>query len=150
MVISEPGKKATENALKWGTHHISPGDASTHENRRLLGASNLAYMNYLVYAALGQEGDGEGGVVLLLHERWRHRVQHVERHSRGRWLKLSIQTPVGVVTVIGYYGRPSPQSAPQAIADWQAVQQMMHKHHAKGNIVILAGDFNMSYNLTQP
>jgi hypothetical protein len=28
MVVSEPGKRATENTLKWGTHHISPGDAS--------------------------------------------------------------------------------------------------------------------------
>ena len=146
VIISEPGKKATENALKWGTHHISPNDASTHDKRRTLGASNLSHMNYLVYAAHGQEGDGEGGVVLLLHERWRHRVQHVERHSRGRWLKLSIQTPVGVITVIGYYGRPSPQSTPQATADWQAVQHMVHKHHAKGNIVVVAGDFNLSFN----
>jgi hypothetical protein len=70
-----------------------------------------------------EKGDGEGGVVVpvvvLIHERWRHRVQHVERHSRGRWLKLSIQTPVEVVTIIGYYGRPSPQTTPQAITDWQ-------------------------------
>jgi exonuclease III len=146
VIISEPGKKATENKLKWGTHHISPKDASTHDKRRKLGAANLSHMNYLVYDAHGKEGDGEGGVVLLLHERWRHRVQHVERHSRGRWLKMSIQTPVGVITVIGYYGRPSPQSTPQATADWQAVQHMVHKQHAKGNIVVVAGDFNLSFN----
>jgi exonuclease III len=146
MVVSKPGKKATENALKWDTHHISPGDAATHTNRRLLGASNMAHMNYLVYAAHGQEGDGEGGVVVLTHERWRHRVQHMERHSRGRWIKLSIQTTVGVVTTIGYYVRPSAQNTLQAITDWQAIQQMIHKHHAKVRIVILAGDFNLSYN----
>jgi hypothetical protein len=29
MVISEPGRKATEAALTWGTHHIDPGETET-------------------------------------------------------------------------------------------------------------------------
>ena len=122
MVISEPGKKATEQAIKWGTHHISPKDSHTHQKRTKLGAANRAHMTHIVYAAHGEKGDGEGGVVILLHERWRHRVSKVRRHARGRWLHLTLMTPVGPVTVIGYYGRPNPKATPQAITDWQDIQ----------------------------
>jgi hypothetical protein len=68
MVISEPGKKATEQALTWGTHHISPQESATHHKRTQLGKTNRENMKYLVYAAHGDKGDGEGGVVILLHE----------------------------------------------------------------------------------
>jgi hypothetical protein len=95
MVVSEPGKRATENTLKWGTHHISPGDASTHTKRRLLGTSNMAHMNYLLYATHEQKGDGEGRVVILIHEQWRHKVHYVKRHSLHSldvFITLSIHT----------------------------------------------------------
>ena len=146
MVISEPGKKATEQALTWGTHHISPQDSATHKKRTQLGKTNREHMKYLVYAAHGDKGDGEGGVVILLHEKWRHRVSKVKRHARGRWLQLTLMTPVGAVTIIGYYGRPNPKATPQAVSDWQDIQTKVHKCHAKGHTVILAGDFNLSYN----
>ena len=61
MVISDPGKKATEQALTWGTHHISPHDSATHQKRTQLGKTNREHMQYLVYAAHGDKGDGEGG-----------------------------------------------------------------------------------------
>ena len=52
------------------------------------------------------------------------------------------------MTVIGYYGRPDPQGKNRikAIAEWQAVQQIAYKAHGKDHTVILAGDYNMSYN----
>ena len=115
MVISEPGKKATEQTLTWGTHHISPNDSTTHHRRTQLGKANRTNMAYIVYAAHGEKGDGEGGVVILLHEKWRHRVSKVKRHARGRWIHLTLMTPVGAVTIIGYYGRPNPKATPQAV-----------------------------------
>jgi hypothetical protein len=72
IFISEPGKNATEQAITWGTQHISPKDSATHQKRTQLGAANR------------EKGDGEGGVVVLLHEKWRHRLSTVKRHSRGR------------------------------------------------------------------
>ena len=52
------------------------------------------------------------------------------------------------MTVIGYYGRPDPQGENRikAIAEWQAIQQIAYKAHGKDQTVILAGDYNMSYN----
>ena len=70
LVISEPGRRATEQALKWGTHHIAPGETSTRAKRRKLGSTNRSKMAYLAYAAHGLDGDGEGGVVVLVHEKW--------------------------------------------------------------------------------
>jgi hypothetical protein len=92
-------------------------------------------MAYMVYAAHGEKGDGEGGVVILLHKKWRHRVSKVKRHARGRW-----------ITIIGYYGRSNPKATPQAVSDWQNIQTKVHKCHAKGHIGLLVGDSNLSYN----
>jgi hypothetical protein len=42
-------------------------------------------MAYLAYATHGLDGDGEGGVVVLVHEKWKHRIRDVTRaHSQGR------------------------------------------------------------------
>jgi hypothetical protein len=148
MVISEPGRAATEAALTWGTHHVTPGEAKTHTKRKRMGNNNSSNMPYLVYAVPGVDGDGEGEVVILVHKRWRHRIKNIRRHTQGRWLKLTIQTAAGPVTVIGFYGRPDPQGKNRikAIAEWQSVQQLAYKAHGKDHIVILAGDHNMSYN----
>jgi exonuclease III len=146
MVISEPGKKAIEQALTWGTHHISPQDSATYHKRTQLRKTNRENMKYLVYAAHRDKGDGEGGVVILLHEKWRHRVSKVKRHARGRWLNLTLMTPVGAVTIIGYYGRRNFKATPKAVSDWQDMQTKVQKCHAKGHTVIIAGDFNLSYN----
>ena len=146
MVISEPGKKATEQTLTWGTHHISPNDSTAHHRRTQLGKANRANMAYVVYAEHGERGDVEGGVVILLHEKWRHRVSKVKRHARGRWIHLTLMTPVGAVTIIGYYGRRNSKGTPQAVSGWQDIRTKVHKCHAKGHIVLLVGDFNLSYN----
>ena len=69
MVISEPGSKATEEAITWGTHHIEPGETKTRVKRRKMGVNNRGKMPYIAYATHGLEGDGEGGVVVLVHEK---------------------------------------------------------------------------------
>ena len=113
-----------------------------------MGINNNNQMPYLVYAVSGLDGDGEGGVAILVHKKWRHRIKKIRRHKQGRWVQLTLQTAAGPVTVIGYYGRPDPQGKNRikAIAEWQAVQQIAYKAHGKDHIVILAGDYNMSYN----
>jgi hypothetical protein len=131
MLISEPGRKATEQAIRWGTHVIAPRETATRDRRKKIGASNKAGMPYQVYVTPGQPGEGEGGVLVLLHERWKHRVSTVRRDPVGRWLRLKLQTPVGPVTVIGYYGRPSPQHDPVTIAEWKTAQETIHTKYAK-------------------
>jgi hypothetical protein len=108
MVVSEPGRKATEKALKWGTHHITPGETATRAKRRKMGSTNRSHMDYLAYATHGLDGDGEGGVVVFVHEKWKHRIRDVTRDPTGRWLHLTLATPQGLVTIIGFYGRPGP------------------------------------------
>ena len=148
MIISEPGRAATEAAIKWGTHHVTPGETKTRLKRKRMGINNNNQMPYLVYAVSGLDGDGEGGVAILVHKKWRHRIKKIRRHKQGRWVQLTLQTAAGPVTVIGYYGRPDPQGKNRikAIAEWQAVQQIAYKAHGKDHTVILAGDYNMSYN----
>ena len=123
MVISEPGRKATEQALKWGTHHITPGETSTRAKRRKLGSTNRSKMAYLAYATHGLDGDGEGGVVVLVHEKWKHRIRDVTRDPTGRWLHLTLVTPQGPVTIIGFYGRPGPQGAQNKKKATRGVEQ---------------------------
>ena len=93
MEISEQGKKATEQAIKWGTHHISPKDSSTHQKRTQLGAVNRAHMTHIVCAAHGEKEDGEGGVVILLHEKWRHRVSNSVKSQTSRKRPLGYTSP---------------------------------------------------------
>jgi hypothetical protein len=72
MVISEPGRKATEQAVKWGTHHITPGETATRAKRCKIGVTNRRKMQYTAYATHGLDGDGEGTVVVLVHEKLRY------------------------------------------------------------------------------
>ena len=61
MIISEPGRKATEQAIRWGTHIIGPRETATRARRKKIGASNKAGMPYQVYVTPGQPGEGERG-----------------------------------------------------------------------------------------
>jgi hypothetical protein len=97
------GEKGNRVNINMGTHHISPKDSTTHHRRTQLGKANRTNMAYIVYAAQGEKGDEKGGIVIFLHEKWRHRVSKVKRHARGRWIHLTLMTPVGAVTIVGYY-----------------------------------------------
>jgi hypothetical protein len=88
MIISELVRKATEQAIRLGTHIIGPRETATKDRRKKIGASNKAGMPYQVYVTPGQPGEGGGGVLVLLHERWKHRVSTVRRDLVGRWLQL--------------------------------------------------------------
>jgi hypothetical protein len=92
-----------------------------------MGNNNSNNTPYLVYAVPGVDGDGEEGVAILVHKRWRHRIKNIRRHTQGRWLQLTKQTAAGPVTVVvGFCGRPDPQGKNRikATAEWQSVQQL--------------------------
>ena len=53
------------------------------------------------------------------------------------------------VASAGFYGIPGPQSAKnkqKATREWNHVQTLVHKAHTKGRTVVVAGDYNMTYN----
>jgi exonuclease III len=88
----------------------------------------------------------KGGVVLLLHKKWQHRVVGKPTYEEhGRWLSVDIRTPKGRTTIIAAYLPLSPQDNATARTAWAKLQDYIIKQHNKKNrLVILAGDLNAS------
>ena len=78
---------------------------------------------YTVFSTSTSTPGEKGGVVLLLHKKWQHRVVGKPTYDEhGRWLSVDIRTPKGRTTIIAAYLPPSPQDNATTRTAWAALQ----------------------------
>ena len=143
MAISEAGKHCKAPDLKWLNKNL---DENTHNADQHL--SNIGSdFPYTITSACTESPNERGGIVFLLHNKWRHRVVGkpiVDRN--GRWICIDVRTPRGRTSLIAAYLPPSPQHSTPAKLAWANLQDFVISRHLKNRLVYLFGDLNASSN----
>ena len=138
IIITETGDKNSKNNLQWYTReYISNEKQSAHEHFKKL--------PYTIYSVNSKDISGDrGGLVLLLHNRWTHRVRGKATYDPyNRWISIDVSTPDEKLTIIACYMRPNPQSnRPQAKLEWDSLKDHILRKHSKGYTILVAGDLN--------
>ena len=147
LVLTETGNDNSPGTLQWLTRKLRPRDTITTTNVH-------TQFNDLPYQIISSEGSVEGergGIVTLIHNRWRHRrVGKVIHDTHKRWLALDIRTPLGRTTIIAAYMKHSPGSNPAILKEWdELIDFIVHRQIVKKRRVILLGDLNISRNTPQ-
>ena len=145
MAISEAGQNCQANTLKWLNEQLKE-TTSGNENEYL--SSLDAGFPYTIVSASTSAEHERGGIVFLLHNKWRHRVvgKPIIDHN-GRWICIDVRTPRGRTSIIATYLPPSPQNSAAAKLAWTKLQEFVISRHLKRNrIVYLFGDLNASRN----
>ena len=144
LAISEAGKHCKADTIKWLNKNMDE-NTSTNENKYL--AASDADFPYTITSACTESEHERGGIVLLLHNKWRHRVVGKPVIDRnGRWVCTDIRTPRGRTSLIAAYLPPSPQTSTAAKLAWANLQDFVISRHAKNRLVYLFGDLNASAN----
>ena len=144
MAISEAGKHCKAADLKWLNKNM---DENTSPNAN----QHLAHVDvdfpYTITSACTESPNERGGIVLLLHNKWRHRVVGKPIIDRnGRWVCIDVRTPRGRTSLIAAYLPPSPQNSTPAKQAWANLQEFIISRHLKKRLVYLFGDLNASCN----
>ena len=144
MAISEAGKHCKAADLKWLNKNMD-------ENTSLNANQHLAQVDvdfpYTITSACTESANERGGIVLLLHNKWRHRVVGKPIIDRnGRWVCIDVRTPRGRTSLIAAYLPPSPQNSTPAKQAWANLQEFIISRHLKKRLVYLFGDLNASCN----
>ena len=144
MAISEAGKNCRAETLRWLNKSMNENtsiSASTYL------ASSDAYFSYTITSACTESDHERGGIVLLLHNKWRHRVVGKPIIDRnGRWICTDVRTPRGRTSLIAAYLPPSPQHSKPAKQAWANLQDFVISRHSKNRLVYLFGDLNAFSN----
>ena len=146
MAISEAGQNCKANTLKWLNKQLKE-TKSGNENAYL--SSLEADFPYTIVSANTTAEHERGGIVFLLHNKWRHRVvgKPIIDHN-GRWICIDVRTPRGRTSIIATYLPPSPQNSAAAKLAWAELQAFVISRHLKRNrIVYLFGDLNASRSI---
>ena len=116
MAISEAGKHCRAESLKWLNKNMD-GNTSTNANKYL--ASSDVDFSYTITSACTELDHERGGIVFLLHSKWRHRVVGKPIiDSNGRWICIDVRTPRGRTSLIAAYLPPSTQNSTAAKLAW--------------------------------
>jgi exonuclease III len=147
LVLTETGSDNSPETLQWLTRKLRPRDTITTTNVH-------THFNDLPYQIISSDGSVEGergGILTLIHDRWRHRrVGKVIHDTHKRWLALDIRTPLGHTTIIAAYMKHSPGSNPAILKEWDVLLDfIVHRQIVKKRRVILLGDLNISRNTPQ-
>ena len=145
MAISEAGKNCKATTLKWLNKQLN--EVNTKNNNTYLSSLDADFPYTIVSACTTAEHE-RGGIVFLLHNKWRHRIvgKPIIDHN-GRWICIDVRTPRGRTSLIAAYLPPSPQNSAPAKTAWAELQEFVISRHLKRNrIVYLFGDLNASCN----
>jgi hypothetical protein len=144
MAISEAGKHCNAADQTWLNKNMDE-NISTNANQHL--STVDADFPYTITSACTESPNERGGIVLLLHNKWRHRVVGKPTIDRdGRWICIDVRTPRGRTSLIADYLPPSPQHSTPAKQAWANLQEFFISRHLKKIIVYLFGDLNASSN----
>jgi exonuclease III len=104
------------------------------------------HLPYNIFSTCTSAPGEKGGVTLLLHKKYQHRMVGKPSHdANGRWISVDIRTPRGRTTLIMAYLPPSPQSSLTARRAWAELQEyIVTRHNKKNRLVVLAGYLNAS------
>jgi exonuclease III len=145
MAISEAGSNCKANKLKWLNKQLK--ETNTSNGNEYLSSLDADFPYTIVSASTSAEHE-RGGIVFLLHNKWRHRVvgKPIIDHN-GRWICIDVRTPRGRTSIIATYLPPSPQNSAAAKLAWAELQEFVISRHLKCNrTVYLFGDLNASRN----
>jgi hypothetical protein len=98
MAISEAGQNCKASTLKWLNKQLKE-TKSGNENEYL--SSLEADFPYTIVSVNTTAEHERGGIVFLLHNKWRHRVvgKPIIDHN-GRWICIDVRTPRGRTSII--------------------------------------------------
>jgi hypothetical protein len=98
MAISEAGKHCKAEDLKWFNKDM---DENTSANSNQYLSSADADFPYSITSACTESANERGGIVFLLHNKWRHRVVGKPIIDRsGRWVCIDDRTLRGRTSLI--------------------------------------------------
>ena len=145
IAITEAGKNCDASELKWLNKSM---DDYANDNEQAYLAAMQHDFPYTIYTANTTDEHERGGIVLLLHNKWRHKVVGKPTIDKnGRWISIDIRTPRGRTSLIAAYLPPSPQHSQVARQAWADLQEYVIKIHLKKNrTVYLFGDLNATRN----
>ena len=145
MTISESGKHCNAEALKWLNKNM---DDNTPSNVNQYLSTIDTDFPYTIVSASTESDHERGGIVLLLHNKWRHRVVGKPTIDRNeRWICIDVRSPRGRTSLIAAYLPPSPQNSTPAKQAWANLQHFVISRHIKNRIVYLFGDLNASSSI---
>ena len=139
------GKTARPTRSKWLNKQLN--EINTKNTNSYLSSLDADFPYTIVSACTTAEHE-RGGIVFLLHNKWRHRIvgKPIIDHN-GRWICIDVRTPRGRTSLIAAYLPPSPQNSAPAKKAWAELQEFVISRHLKRNrIVYLFGDLNASCN----
>ena len=143
IILTETGDHNSKAELQWLTReYISKKEHSSQQFFNKL--------PYMIFNINSKDISGNrGGTVILLHNRWAHRVRNKPTYDpHNRWISIDISTPNEKLTLIACYMRPSPQAnKTQSKIEWTSLTNHILRKHTKGFTIILAGDTNTTLNL---
>ena len=142
VAISEAGKNCNAEDLKWLNKTMDDHDKDSE-----FLAANQTDFPYTAVSACTTEEHERGGIVLLLHNKWLHKVVGKPIIDKnGRWISIDIRTPRGRTSLIAAYLPPSPQHSTAAKKAWDDLVKFVISRHikTKNHLVYLFGDLNAS------
>ena len=145
IAISEAGKHCAAHDLKWLNKSMDDYSGSTEHAYLNAMQADFPYTIHSTHTTAEHE---RGGIVLLLHNKWLHKVVGKPTIDKnGRWINVDIRTPRGRTSLVAAYLPPSPQSSTPARQAWADLQEYVIKLHLKRNrTVYLLGDLNAALN----
>ena len=147
LVLTETGHDNKPSTLKWLTREMRANELNSSEDRSKLADSFKDTLPYNIYSTNGTTGEGRGGVAVLVHTSLSHRIiRKPSFPAHKRWMTITIATPDEHIKLIATYMRPSPQSCPQARAEWTELTDYAVNLGIKNNTVLIVGDLNASMN----
>jgi exonuclease III len=149
LVLTETGSDNSPETLVWLTRKLRPQDNITTTNVHTH-FNDLSY--HQIISSDGSVEGERGGIVTLIHNRWRHRrVGKIIHDTHKRWLAFDIRTPLGRTSIIAAYMKHSPGSNQAILKEWdELLDFIVHRKTAKNKRrVILLGDLNISRNPPQ-
>ena len=155
--ISETGPDNAATRLRFMARSVEDKaeetDERTDKEADKLVKDHHIRLQHMIYSSNGTlEKDGTGGVLLLVHERWRHRIvgAPIVSHCK-RWISLLVHTPTGPLRITTAYMPPSPQTSPQRpnpkLKMWDDFIEFTAKYSAGNISQIVFGDLNVSTNI---
>ena len=147
LVITETGHDNSPSTLKWLTRNMHANELNDPEARSKLTDQFKDSLPYTIHSTQGTTGEGRGGVAVLVHTSMSHRIiGKPTLPTHKRWMTITIATPDEHIKLVATYMRPSPQSNPQARAEWTELTDYAVHLGVKNNTVLIVGDLNASMN----
>ena len=150
--LIETNHTSSNKSLQWKTRSLPPEEEADSEDtpslQSLLKQVETEYIIYSSTVPKDHQNSGRGLILYIRRDKWGPRIHgNMRECPHERWISVGLTTSEGRIRIFLNHGRPSFSHPRAALERTELIAEIIASQE-KGELPVLMGDLNLSYNKT--